>query len=198
MSYGLNHLKIGLGVGLMTMFLTSSICSAQDRDRDRDRDWDGGQGRFTRLEPGTVVPVRMNQTIDVQRSDNRVYYGTVDQDVYGQNGRIAIPRGSNAELMVRVAPDNDLVVDLESVVVNGARYAIRTEPDRMESRRDNSIVGQIVGAVTGAQLRGPAVRVPRDSVVTFRLDRPLEVGVADRGVDRDGMHYHDWYGHDHQ
>ena len=198
MSYGLYGLKIGFGLGLVTVFLASPICSAQDRDRDWNRDWDQNRGVFTRLEPGAVVPVRMNQTVDVEHRDNRVYYGTVDQDVYGGNGRIAIPRGSNAELMVRVAPDNDLVIDLESVVVNGNRYAVRTEPDRMQSPRDNSIVGQIVGAVTGAQLRGPAVRIPRGSVVTFRLDRPLEMGVADRGVDRDGVHYHDWYGHDHQ
>ena len=31
---------------------------------------------------------------------------------------------------------------------------------------------------------------------TQRLDRPLDVGVEDRGVDRDGNHYHDWYRND--
>ena len=129
-------------------------------------------------------------------SDNRVYYGTVSQDVAGENGRIAIPRGTTAELMVRVAPDNDLILDLESVVVNGQRYAMKSDPNRVESQRDNSVVGSIVGAITGAEPRGRAVRVPRDSVVTFRLDRPLEMGVPDRGVDRDGVHYHD--SHDHQ
>jgi len=150
---------------------------------------------YTRLEPGVVIPVRMNETIDVERKDNRVYYGTVDQDVRGENGRIAIPRGSNAELMVRVAPDNDLILDLESVVVNGQRYAMRADPNRVESQRDNSLVGAIVGAVSGGQVRGRAVRIPRQSVVTFRLDRPLDLGVADRGVTRDGHHYHDWYDH---
>jgi hypothetical protein len=125
-----------------------------------------------------------------------VYYGIVDQDVRGGNGRIAIPRGSNAELIVRVARDNDLILDLESVVVNGQRYAIRTDPNRVESQRDNSIVGAIVGAVTGGEVRGRAVRIPRNSVVTFRLDRPLEMGVADRGLTRDGYHYHDYYDRD--
>ena len=150
---------------------------------------------YTRIPPGTEIPVRMNQTINVYRSDNRVYYGTVSQDVTGENGRIAIPRGTSAELMVRVAPDNDLILDLESIVVKGQRYAVRSDPNRVESQRDNSVVGAIVGAVTGTEPRGTAVRVPRDSVVTFRLDRPLEMGVPDRGVDRDGMHYHDWYDH---
>jgi hypothetical protein len=188
--------KLGSGLTLAAMIVASSLCFAQDRDRERDRDWDQTRGIYTRLEPGTISPVRTNETIDVERRDNRVYHGTVDLDIRGENGRIAIPRGANAELMVRVAPDNDLILDLESVVVNGQRYAIRTDPNRIESQRDNSLVGAIVGAIKGGQARGRAVRVPRDSVVTFRLERPLDMGVVDRGVTRDGYHYHDWYHRD--
>jgi hypothetical protein len=168
------------------------MASAQDRDRDRfDRDRD--QARITRLEPGTVIPVRTNEAIDVERQDYRVYRGIVDQDVRGDNGRLAIPRGSSVELMVRVARDNDLILDMESVTVNGQRYAIRTEPNRVESRRDNSVVGAIVGAINGGQAQGRAVRIPRDSVITFRLQQPMDMGVADRGVERNGWHYHDYY-----
>ena len=98
--------------------------------------------------------------------------------------------------MVRVARDNDLILDLESVVVNGQRYAIRTDANRIESQRDNSLVGAIVGAINGGEARGRAVRIPRGSVVSFRLERPLEMGIADRGVTRDGYHYHDWYDQD--
>jgi hypothetical protein len=116
----------------------------------------------------------------------------VDQDVRGDNGRIAIPRGSIAELIVRVAPDNDLILDLESIVVNGQRYGIRADPNRVESQRDNSVVGAIVGAISGGQVRSRAVRIPRNSVITFRLERPLDMGIVDRGVTRDGYHYHDW------
>ena len=193
-----SHWKYALGLGLVTVFLSAPL-SAQDRDRDRDRDggyWDSGRSMYTRLTPGTQIPVRTNQAIDVERRDNRVYYGIVDQDVRGENGRLAIPRGSRAELIVRVAPDNDLILDLESVMVNGQRYAIKSDPNRVESQRDNSIVGAIVGAVNGGEVRGRAVRIPRDSVISFRLDRPLDMGVADRGVDRGGYHYHDWYDHD--
>ena len=187
-------LHINAGLALAAVLAAPVFCLAQDRDRDRDQDWDAQRGVYTRLSPGSSIPIRMDQTIDVDRSDNRVYYGRVDQDVMGNNGRLAIPRGARAELIVRVAPDNDLILDLESVMVSGQRYAVRSEPNRYESRRDNSMVGAIVGAVTGMQVQGRAVRVPRDSVVTFRLDRPLEMGVPDRGVDRDGGHYHDWYG----
>ncbi len=177
-------------VALLFSFSLLSGALAQDRDRDRD---DRDRDRVTRIEPGTVIPVRTNDAIDVERKDNRVYRGTVDQDVRGENGRLAIPRGSQAEMIVRVASDNDLVIDIESVFVNGQRYAIQTDTNRQESQRDNSLVGAIVGAIQGGQARGRTVRIPRDSVLTFRLARPLIMGVADRGVDRGGYHYHDWY-----
>src|SRR5579872_6908933 len=134
---------LAIGLGILTLSLSAPLCSAQDRDRDWDRHWDRDRNMYTEIQPGTTIPVRLNQTIDVERRDNRVYYGAVDQDVYGGNGRLAIPRGANAELMVRVAPDNDLILDLESIVVNGQRYAVRTDPNRVESRRDNTIVGAI-------------------------------------------------------
>jgi len=163
------------------------------QDHDRDRDWDRDRNQFTRLEPGTVIAVRTEDPIDVERTDNRVFSGTVDQDVRGDNGRLAIPRGSHVELIVRVARDNDLMLDLESVTVNGQRYGIKTDPNRVESQRDNSVIGNILGAINGGEVRGRAVRLPRGSMITFRLDQPLVMGVADRGVDRGGYHYHDYY-----
>jgi len=182
---------VGILVGVLTLGVMSVPAAAQyqDRDRDRDRDYD----RVTRIAPGTLLAVRMNETIDVERRDNRIYYGIVDQDVRGENGRLAIPRGSNVEMIVRTAPDNDLVIDVESVTVNGQRFAIRTDTNRQQSIRDDSLVGAIVGAIQGGEARGRSVRIPRDSTLTFRITRPLEMGVADRGVMRDGRHYHDYY-----
>jgi hypothetical protein len=152
----------------------------------------GDRDRMTRIESGTIIPVRTNDTIDADRRDDQVYTGIVDQDVRGSNGRLAIPRGSTVELIVRVTSDNDLVIDVESASVNGQRYAIKTETNRQESKRDDSLVGSIVGAIQGGQARGRAVRIPRDSILTFRLARPLDMGVADRGTTRDGRHYHDY------
>jgi hypothetical protein len=171
-----------LGTGAITLGLSLPMAFAQDRDRDRQR--------MERIDPGTRIVVRTTEGIDVERRDERIYRGLVDQDVRGENGRLAIPRGSRVELKVRVAPDNDLILDLESVEVNGQRYALKADADRVEARRDNSLVGAIVGAVTGVEVKGRVVRVPRDSVLTFRIDRPLIVGVPDRGYDRDGNHYH--------
>jgi hypothetical protein len=173
----------GLALMLACSLAAPLVASAQERFRDSYRD----SYRVRRLESGTTIQVRTNETIDARRAENRIYPAIVDQDVRGDNRRIVIPRGANVELTVRVARDNDLVLDLESVVVNGERYAIRTDRNRVESRSDNSIVGSIVGAL-GGEVRGRAVRVPRDSVITFRLERPLEIGMPDRSRDRDERH----------
>lgn len=170
----------------------STAASAQDRDRDYDH------GAIRRLDPGTVIPVRTTEGIDVDKGNDRVYVGNVDRDVRNDHGRLVIPQGARVEMMVRYTRDNDLILDLESVEVHGQRYGIRTDPKRIESRRDDSLVGNIVGAINGGEAHGRAVRIPRDSVVTFRLDRPLDVGVTDEGVTRDGNHYHDWYHYDRE
>jgi len=185
-----------LSPAVLTVFLMSSAL-AQDRDRMRDPDdWDASNNRYTRLARGTTIPVRPTEAIDVERKDNRVYTAVVDQDVMGSNGRLAIPRGSTVELMVRVAPDNDLILDLESVNVRGGqRYAISTDNTRVDAQSDG-FIGDIVGAIQGGEGRGRAVRIPRNSLITFRVNRPLMMGVADRGVEREGHHYHDWYDHD--
>jgi hypothetical protein len=191
-----------LGVAFLAALCMLPASSAQqnpdrdresDRDRDRDRDHDRDRDRSTRIESGTLLAVRTNQSIDSNRRDYQVYSGIVDEDVRGDNGRVAILRGSTVELIVRVAQDHDLIIDLESVTVNGQRYAIKTDPNRQESNRDDSLVGEVVGALQGGETRGRAIRIPKDSVLNFRLQRPLDVAVADRGRDRDGRHYHDPY-----
>jgi len=58
--------------------------------------------------------------------------------------------------------------------------------------------GAAIGAATGAGAgavgqtvtRGGQVRVPSESLLTFRLDRTLVIGGPDPGYDRDGNHYH--------
>jgi outer membrane lipoprotein SlyB len=55
-------------------------------------------------------------------------------------------------------------------------------------------IGAAAGAAGGAGAEiatsGKVVRIPAESVLTFRLERPLEMGVPDSGSDRNGVHYH--------
>jgi len=67
--------------------------------------------------------------------------------------------------------------------VNGQRYGIQTDRNRIESQRD-TWGGAIVGVINGGQAHGRAVRVPRDSVLDVRVQAPLIVVVADVGGSR--------------
>ena len=184
-----NKLKISaliLGLGCI------STASAQDPNGSGQR-YEYGDP-ISRIERGTTVAIRTSENIDARRNDNRVYLGTVDQDVRAGNGRVAIPRGSQVELMVRVASDNSLILDLESVTVGDQRYAIDTDANRVQSETNESpLVAAIIGAVSGGQASGRSVRARRGTVLRFRLERSLDVGVADRGETRAGRHYHEYY-----
>jgi len=59
-------------------------------------------------------------------------------------------------------------------------------------------IGAAAGGAAGAgaqvATRGHEVRVPAETLLTFRLDQPLQLGHGDlgrdNGYDRDGYHYH--------
>src|SRR3982751_2288961 len=83
-----------------------------------------------RVPTGTQIVVRTNESIDAQHpSDSRIYTGVVDRDVTDNSGRVVIPRGSNAELIMRNSSNNEVVLDLESVNVNGRRYTVNSAPE---------------------------------------------------------------------
>ncbi len=181
-----------------------------------------------RVPTGTEIAVRTNEAIDARHpSDSRIYQAQVERDVMDRNGRVVIPRGSNAELIMRNATENDIVVDLESITVNGQRYTVDSqetsvvgEADRRDGVGGNkrtgkyvgggAAIGAIIGAIAGggkgaaigaatgagagavgqSVTRGGKVRLPAESVLTFRLDRALRMGAADDGFTRNGQHYH--------
>lgn len=80
---------------------------------------------------GTTVQVRTTEAIDAQTMDGRIYKGVVDNDVRDAQGQLAIPRGATAELVVRRDADNDLVLDLDSITVQGRRYGVDATRNRI-------------------------------------------------------------------
>jgi len=157
--------------------------------------------------PGTQITVRADQLIEVHSWDRgRIYPAHVARDVIARDGDVAIPRGASAELIVRQTGPGQMALDLESVTVNGMRYAMDTtgpqfNMPRGEYENGGGLLGDIVGAISGGQVqvetRGNELRVPADAIITFRLQEPLHVvGWNDPGYDRDRYHYHrdgDWY-----
>src|SRR3954447_3521896 len=80
-----------------------------------------------RVPSGTEITVRTNDSIDAKSSnEGRIYTAVIDRDVRDRSGNVVIPRGSNAEMIVRDTNDRNIVLDLESVNVNGRRYVVST------------------------------------------------------------------------
>lgn len=158
--------------------------------------------------PGMDIPVRADSQIDVSRWDRgRIYPAHVARDVMARDGDIAIPRGAYAELIVRQIGPAQFALDLESITVNGQRYALDTAGPQYNMRQydydgGTGIVGAIVGAIAGANGEqvapsGGEIQVPAGSVLTFQLREPLHVvNWGDPGYMRGQNHYHhehDWY-----
>jgi len=131
------------------------------------------QGHIARVERGTILPVRMDQAIEVNREDSRMYAGTVDENVAGENGNRGIPHGSQVELKVRRAADDQLVLDVEAINVYGVRYVVLSDPNQFE--RNHNLTAAIVGTAAVNHVRGPVIMVQRDTVINFQIERPLEM-----------------------
>jgi len=206
------------GVVLWTLCL-ANVGNAQGRYRS------SGIGT---IDPGTTVTVRTNEQIDARDSDGRVFSGVVEWDVLNRNGRVAIPRGSDVELVVRRTSDNQVALDLDSVDVNGQRFGVQSEGSVVSSQRKEglgvndrtgkyvgggAVLGAIIGALAGGGkgaaigagagaaagagtqvlTRGGSVKVPAESLLTFRLAQPLRAGIVDNGYMNNSTHYHPGY-----
>jgi len=185
-----------------------------------------------RVPRGTSITVRTNEGIDLRdTSDGRIYTAVVARDVQDVDGNVLIPRGANAEIIVRNVGPDDMAVDLESLSVEGRRYIVSTTDKTIGEKEGvgknertakyvggGALLGTIIGAVAGGgkgaaigavaggaagagtqtYTRGRPIFVPAETLLTFRLDRPLVIGRGeyerDNGYEREGHHYHrDYY-----
>src|SRR2546421_12367076 len=82
---------------------------------------------------GSMINVRTDEFINARSADGRIYSGTVNEDVIDSRGYMAIPRGARVELIARRLNGRDMVLDLESVEVNGQRYSVRAGADEVRA-----------------------------------------------------------------
>jgi hypothetical protein len=115
------------------------------------------------IDSGATITVRTNETINTKDSDGQVFTGVIENDVMNRNGRVAIPRGSEAELVTRQISNDEIALDLDSVVVNGQRYLLDTDESSVDTRKDGigankrtgkyvgggALLGAIIGGITG-------------------------------------------------
>ena len=123
----------------------------------------GKSGQPGTIGAGTTIKVRTNKAIKTSDSNGQVFSAVVDQDVMGKNGKVVIPKGSNAELMVKRISSDNVALDLDSVTVNGQRYGVQTENVISSTEKQGvgankrtgkyvgggAAVGAIIGAIAG-------------------------------------------------
>ena len=168
------------------------------------------------LPAGTKVSVRTEDTIDsATAAEGQTYAAEITDDVLDSNGEVVIPHGSNAQVVIRSASKggrvrgaSDLVLDLQSVSVEGQEYRISTS-DLLKSGKQGlgankrtaeytggaaalgAIIGAIAGGGKGAAIgagagagggaltqiltKGGSIRVPAETVLTFQLDKPIQI-----------------------
>jgi hypothetical protein len=169
-----------------------------------------GWARSAVIPAGTEIVVRTIDPIEVRKPNPRQHFlASIERDVVDANGRVVIPRGSPAHLIVHNAGDGEIAVDLRSVSVNGRRYILNTEDITNTRVREGpgansrtgafvgggAFLGTILGAIggggkgaaigaisgaaagAGAQVltRGPALHIPPETILRFRLDRPVYI-----------------------
>jgi len=170
------------------------------------------------LPPGTEISVRNEDTIDSGKAvEGQRFPAEVTRDVLDATGSVVIPRGSNAQIIIRSASKggrfrgaSDLVMDLAAVSIDGRLYELSTT-DLAERGRSGiganrrtgeftgggAAIGAIIGAIAGGGkgaaigagsgagagaltqvLTKGTIKVPVETVLTFRLDQPLRVRAA--------------------
>jgi len=170
----------------------------------------------TRVLPvGTEVPVRTEETIDsAKTAEGQVYAAEIAADVRDADGAVVLPRGSNAQIVIKSATKggkirgaSDLVLDMKSVSVEGQAYSHNTAELTQKGRDGVGVnkrtgvitgggaaIGAIIGAIAGGG-KGAAIgagagagagavgqivtkgniKIPAETILTFRLDGPLHV-----------------------
>jgi len=171
------------------------------------------------LPAGALIPVRSEETIDAAvAAEGQTYAAEVTRNITDADGAVVIPRGSNAQIIIRSASRggrikgaSDLVLDLDSVSVEGRRYTLDTQ-DMIRKGRDGvgknrrtaeftgggAAIGAIIGAIAGGGkgaaigaasgagagagtqivTKGGSIRIPAETILTFRLDSPLQIDAA--------------------
>jgi len=145
----------------------ATLAFAQDFP-NRQRDLYDREGRdradYPQVIPaGVHIRIRTDQPIDVRdRSDGRIYTGSVAEDVFATDGNLVIPRDARAELIVQNLGDRDMTVDLESITVQGRRYMVAANTYDTARRTGvganrrtgeyvggGALFGSIIGAIAG-------------------------------------------------
>ncbi|GAC1635481.1 MAG: hypothetical protein NVS9B14_12750 [Candidatus Acidiferrum sp.] len=108
------------------------------------------------LAAGTRVAVRTEETIDSGKAvEGQTFAAEMTDDVMDANGDVVVPRGANAQIVIRSASKggrfkgtSDLILDLQSIAVGGKEYMVSTT-DLTQKGKEGFGVNKRTGVFTG-------------------------------------------------
>lgn len=133
--------------------------------------------RTYELPVGSEVSVRTNEAIDSGKADEgQTFEAQVTRDAKDANGDVVIPRGSMARVVIKSASKggrfrgaSDLVLDLQTVTINGRHHRIDTADIGQKGKSGigankrtaeytggGAALGAVIGAIAGGG-RGAAI-----------------------------------------
>ncbi len=171
------------------------------------------QGVSRTIATGTDISVRNTDAIDSKTAQvGQIFFASIDKDVLDNTGALAIPKGSDAELIIENAvgggmtSSSELELDIDAVTVQGTRYVVATSDYNQKGNQGigankrtaemagggaalgaligaiaghgkGAAIGAVVGGAAGAGgevlTKGKEVRVPSETVMTFKLEQDL-------------------------
>jgi len=172
-NFGFNGNNQGSNNGPQSGYNNNGGQNAYNNDRGQAGNSDfAGRGYARRegnrmtLSSGTEISVRTNERIESSdaNNSNRFYSAVVNRDVMDDRGNVVIPRGSDAQLIVRRLANNTVALDLQSISVNGQQYNVdsaevssqgTSREGLGENRRTaeytggGALLGTLLGAIAG-------------------------------------------------
>jgi len=115
------------------------------------------------ISSGTQLSIRTNEAIDSKTArDGQRFSAVMEQDVLDKTGALAVPKGSDVELVIRGTEGSELVLDIDSIIVSGRRYNVSTEDLERKGREGigankrtatmvggGAVIGAIIGGIVG-------------------------------------------------
>jgi hypothetical protein len=161
----------------------------------------------------TDVTVRTIDNIDSKTATaGQKFAGSIENDIHDSTGAVAIPRGSDAELIIEtntgggMSSASDLVLDVDAITVAGTRYLVATTDIEHKGKQGlgankrtaemaggGAAIGALIGALAGhgkgaaigaliggaagaggeVLTKGKEVRIPSETVLSFKLEQDL-------------------------
>jgi len=182
--------------GASRRYPTSQVASLEFFSADRANPR-AASDRSLEAPAGTELVVRTVETIDSRNSSpDQFFSAIVEREVSDTSGRLIIPEGANAQLVIRhvstggATGSPEMVLDVHSITVAGRRYLVSTADLTEDSDRGigtnkhtaatvgggaavGTIFWAIAGGGKGAAIAGHDVKVSPETVLRFRLGKPV-------------------------